>query len=139
MISPLAGVVRARFVAEEGSSIVPFGLPLAPKDAPLGAETLRLVHASHDESESARDLVRAVPSALDLPPGTVVAILELSREREGLFTRFLPRRRVAPEIACAALLARGYRAITRVPCPHGAGTIALGTASPAGAPPTSQP
>jgi len=118
---------KAKFVTEEGSSLVPFGLPLAGTE-PIGNETLRLVHPSHDEAESARELVRAVPAPSTLPAGTSVAVLELSREREGLFTRFFPRRRVAPEVACAALLARGYRGITVVTCPHGAGRVVLGVA-----------
>ena len=119
---------KARFVSSEGSTLVPFGLPLAAAEEGPGPDTVSLVHASHDEAESARTLVRAVPLADDLPAGAFVAVLELAREREGLLTRFLPRRRVAPEIACAALLARGYADITLVVCPHGAGRVALGTA-----------
>ena len=119
--------VGARLVGIPAPTVLPFGLGRPP---PSSAETdvLLVVHPTHEEAEGLLTLIHAVPSADTLAPGTHVAILEMAREREGLVSRLLPRRRVAKEAACAALLARGYVDVRVSECPVRRASIVLGAA-----------
>lgn len=120
---------RAKFLFGRTSAIVPFALPLAAAEEPLTREVLGVLLPSHSEAENPRNLALALPLADTLAEGATVAILALAQEREGFLVKLLPRRRIAPEDACAALLARGYVDIRRTPCPRGAGTLVLGSVS----------
>ena len=118
---------KAKVLGATGSvTFVPFGLPLASDDEALAFDILAVVHPSFSEAENARALVVSLPPAGTLPAGVMLVVLDQAREREGFFAKLLPRRRVAAEDACAALLARGYVKIARRTCPNGAGTLVSG-------------
>ena len=119
--------VGARLVGLPAPTVLPFGLGRPPPSS-AEADVLLVVHPSHEEAEGLLTLIQAVPSADTLAPGTHVAILEMARERDGLVSRLLPRRRVAKEAACAALLARGYVDVHVSECPVRRASIVLGAA-----------
>ncbi len=109
-------------------SPAPFGLEQIDLAPELGADVLRVLWPSSAELETAAALVGALVDARALPGGTLVAVLDHGRRDAGLLARLLPRRRVAPELACAALLARGYVDLRDGVCPTGSGVLALGRA-----------
>ncbi len=124
-----ASFVGARLVGLDAPTVLPFGLARPPALA-REHEVLLVVHPTHEEAFDLLGLIHAVPAADTLAAGTHVAVLETAREREGLVSRLLPRRRVAKETACAALLARGYVDVRAEDCPVRRASIVLGTASP---------
>ena len=118
---------KAKVLGAAGSvTIVPFGLPLVSDDEALDFDILAVVHPSFSEAENARVLAASLPPASTLPAGVTLVVLDQAREREGFLAKLLPRRRVAAEDACAALLARGYVEIARRTCPNGAGVLVSG-------------
>ena len=104
---------------------VPFGLEVVPPNEPFESDILGIFYPSPTEAASARSLAEALPDADDLPAGTYVVVPDHARQGEGFLAKVLPRRRIAPEHACAAFLARGYVGIARGTCPRGSGMLVV--------------
>ena len=135
-LEPPDGVTVAVLAGRSGASpllppVVPFSLSFAVGAEPgeVGPEALRVCWPSAAESASAAALTAALPAPNALPVGAQLVVLDHARREPGLFARVLPRRRVAPEDACAALLACGYADIRRGLCPSGAGVLVIGRVS----------
>lgn len=121
--------VLRRASAELESAVVYAPTPFALKSAhEAGPDTLRLLWVDADDAASARAVASALVEAEALPGGARVAIVDRARRAPGLLARLRSPLAVAPEDACAALLARGYVSIERGRCPNGAGVLVLARA-----------
>ncbi len=109
---------------------VPFGLEIAGQNEPFEADFLGIFYPSPSEAKDARSMAAALPEADELPRGAHVVVPDHARQGDGFLAKLLPRRRIAPEDACAAFLARGYVGIARGPCPRGSGMLVAARVSP---------
>lgn len=121
--------VLRRASADVEAAVVYAPTPFALKSVhEAGPDTLRVVWVDAEDAASAGAVASALVDAEALPAGARVAIVDRARRAPGLLARLRAPLAVAPEDACAALLARGYVAIERGRCPNGAGVLVLGQA-----------